>query len=38
MALPAAALLANAILVAHVGVVAFVALGTLAILAGGPLR
>lgn len=37
MALPAAALLADAILVAHVGVVAFVVLGTLAILAGGPL-
>lgn len=32
-----AALLADAILVVHVGVVAFVALGTLAIVVGGPL-
>lgn len=33
----AAALLADAILVLHVAIVAFVVLGTLAILAGGPL-
>lgn len=33
-----AALLADAILVLHVGIVAFVVLGSLAILAGGPLR
>lgn len=33
-----AALLADAILVVHVGVVAFVVLGTAAILVGGPLR
>lgn len=32
-----AALLADTILVLHVGIVAFVVLGTLAILAGGPL-
>ena len=32
-----AALLADAILVLHVGIVAFVVLGSLAILAGGPL-
>ncbi len=34
----AAAVLADAILVLHVAVVAFVVLGTLAILAGGPLQ
>ena len=33
----AAALLADAILVLHAGIVAFVVLGTVAILAGGPL-
>ena len=33
----AAALLADAILALHAGIVAFVVLGTLAILAGGPL-
>lgn len=32
-----AALLADAVLVLHLGIVAFVVLGTLAILAGGPL-